>query len=404
MCELTKKSKLLILPDGPIGIQHGTYKYSKGERVYIDNLAKNYKQVGIATFVLESGDEFYETILHSKFNEKNITILPLPKSKLKKPSILQKLIQFVFVFFKLIREIRKYDVLYLFLPSYPSACSFLICLLYNKKYFIYGADDWVTASKCMFLWDKKKYFIFYKIFFLFNSVFEKLIIKNAIFGVAAGGQLVSKYRSFGCNSFFTVPRMNLKFTDKYVRKDTCNEENITIVSVGNLINDKAQHILIDSFSLLYEKMNNINLIIIGTGPLKRKLELHIQRLDLSHQIQLYGYVEKQNELFDVLKKSDIFALSSVSEGFPRVLYEAMCMSLPIVSTDVGGIGYLLKNKENALLIPSENVQMLTDALYEVINNKTLRKKIIDNCSLTFDNIFKNQDINQISNIHSNYLN
>ena len=55
-----------------------------------------------------------------------------------------------------------------------------------------------------------------------------------------------------------------------------------------------------------------------------------------------------NNLYDLLFSSDIFALSSITEGFPRVLYEAMAMRLPIV-TDVGGIPYLLKNGVNAWL-------------------------------------------------------
>ena len=51
-------------------------------------------------------------------------------------------------------------------------------------------------------------------------------------------------------------------------------------------------------------------------------------------------------MYEHLRNSDIFALSSLTEGFPRVLYEAMCMRLPIVTTDVGGIPYLLFNEKN----------------------------------------------------------
>ena len=73
-------------------------------------------------------------------------------------------------------------------------------------------------------------------------------------------------------------------------------------------------------------------------------------LDIIDKVDFLGYVENEKELLNLLRSYDVFVLSSVTEGFPRVLYESMTSSLPIVTTNVGGIPYLLDDKHNAIIV------------------------------------------------------
>lgn len=398
MSNSTKEQTILILPDGPISHEAGLYKYSKGERLYIDNLAKDFKEVQIATFVLREGDEFYESNLHSSFSSINIRVIELPAPKTKNPSVIQKAFQFLKVFFVIARVTKKVDVSYLFLPSYPSAFGFLASKIYGKPHIVYGADDWVTASESMFRWEKDRSSLFYRAYAALNKHMEIAIVRSALFGVAAGGQLIEKYRNLGCTTYPTTPRMTLTRSDIFNRTDTCAGDVIQLVNVGGLIHDKAQHQLLKAFSLALEKEGRLRLKIIGEGPERDSLMSLAISLGVTDKVEFTGYIESEALLYSHLKAADIFVLSSVTEGFPRVLYEAMCMRLPIISTRVGGIPYLMSDRENALLVDCGDNNALADAIHTLTSSGELRKTVIMNASKTLDKVFDYMDGGQISKL------
>ncbi len=398
----TSRLSLILLPDGPVAHDGTCYRYSKGERLYLDNLAKDFKKIYIASFVIREGEEFYESLIHSKFQSNNIEIVELPKFSTDKPSIFMKLMQFVLVFKKILLLSRKVDAGYLFLPSYPAATAWLSLILWRKPYFIYGADDWVQASDSMFKWNRKKHFIFYKFYKNFNIYIEKFIVRYALFGVAAGGQLIEKYKNYKCPTYPTSPRMTLSSNDIFEREDTCINEQITLINVGSLINDKAQDMLIKSFAEVCNIYKDIRLKIVGEGPLRSQLVSLTRDLDIEENVIFCGYIEDEKLLYKQLSSSDIFVLSSVTEGFPRVLYEAMCMRLPIVTTNVGGISYLLKDMENALIVESQDIDAMTKAIITMIENSNLRRDIIKSANQTIDTVFKRMDGSQISKLLLKY--
>ncbi|MFL2840381.1 MAG: glycosyltransferase [Pseudohongiellaceae bacterium] len=398
MSKLTSKLTLLVLPDGPISFDGSNYKYSKGERLYLDNLAKDFKEVQLATFVLRDGDEFFESVLHSSFNSKNIKIIELPGPRFKYPGVIMKAFQFLKVFIRLLFVMRHVDVCYLFLPSYPSALAWGASKIWRKPHIVYGADDWVQASESMFRWKKKKHSFFYKAYAKLNEKMERSIVRTAAFGVAAGGQLVEKYQSFGCASYPTTPRMTLSPRDIYEREDTCLGDYVELINVGGLIHDKAQDQLLKSFAIALKQHKNLKLKLIGEGPEKENLILLAKNLSITSKVNFVGYVEEESVLYDYLHNADVFVLSSVTEGFPRVLYEAMCMRLPIVTTNVGGIPYLMKHNKNALIVKSGDIEQLADAICNIVQDSDLRRRLIREGSRTLDTAFGNIDSSQISKL------
>ncbi len=399
----TSDLSLIVLPDGPVAFDGKHFRYSKGERLYLDNLANDFKKIYLATFVIRKGEDFYESLLHSRFQSENIEIIELQKSFFRNPGIFKKLIQFIFVFFKIFFLSRKIDAGYLFLPSYPSAMAWIALKFWRKPYFIYGADDWVQASESMFKWDIRKRDFIFKVYKRLNIFIERTIVKNALFGVAAGGQLIEKYNKNNCVTFPTSPRMTLSKNDIFERDDTCQNNTIDIINVGSFIHDKAHHILIKAFAKALNINKNLRLKLLGDGPLRQELVDLIHTLKIEEHVLFCGYIEEETELYKNLSSSDIFVLSSVTEGFPRVLYEAMCMRLPIISTNVGGIPYLLKNKENALITESNDINGIAEAINLMIKDQDLRKCIIKSASETLDDVFRRMDSSQISKLLKEYL-
>lgn len=397
-------SSLMLMPDGPIAFDGSNYRSSKGERLYFDNLAKDFRELIIVTFVLRKGDQGYESNLHSVFESENIKVIELPPQSSATPSVIGKLFQFGRVFFRLLVIVKHVDIGYLFLPSYPSALGWLSLKLWRKRHFVYGADDWVQASESMYKWKVKNDSLFYRAYLGLNKIMEKVIVRSAIFSVAAGGQLVEKYRDFGCHSYPTTPRMTLIPDDIFLREDTCQNEYINLVNVGSLIHDKAQHQLLKSFAIALERNNKIRLTIIGEGPERKTLELLVCSLGISSEVDFVGYVESESILYEYLRSADIFVLSSITEGFPRVLYEAMAMCLPIVTTDVGGIPNLMTDRENALLVSYGQNKDFADAICTMIDNDELRKNIISSGLRTINSVFDRVDFRQISKLVSYHSN
>ena len=394
----TKEMVIGVIPEGPIAFDGSDYRYSKGERLYLDKLSANFKALDLLTLVLVKGDNAYETCLHSAFQSDSLHVHELPRPKSKNLSVLGKAMHLLKILWFLFRRIPKVDVVYLFLPSYPGAMGWLVAKIFRKPHIVYGADDWVTASESMFKWPQYKETRFYRAYIKLNQFFEWAIVRTALFGVVAGGQLKSKYEAIGCDTYHTSPRMTLSREDMFERDLNDTKELFKVIHVGALIHDKAQHIMLDVFANVSKTYENMRLIIIGDGPLRLELTAQAESLGIAEQVSFVGYVEKEEILYDYLKQADAFLLTSVTEGFPRVLYEAMAHNVPIVTTDVGGIPYLLTDKQDALICPTGDNLALSQALGLLVENLDLRKKLTRNACKTMQLVFDRSDPNQIASI------
>ena len=117
-----------------------------------------------------------------------------------------------------------------------------------------------------------------------------------------------------------------------------------IIAVGELKIEKGFEYLIDAFSNLIknDSIQGYSLIIVGDGLLKESLQEKINSLNMSKIIHLLGR-KNRDDLIDLYNQSEIFVLSSISEGFPKVLLEAASCGCNIVSTDVGAVRSVLPN-------------------------------------------------------------
>ncbi|NLJ39336.1 MAG: glycosyltransferase family 4 protein [Candidatus Atribacteria bacterium] len=107
-------------------------------------------------------------------------------------------------------------------------------------------------------------------------------------------------------------------------------ENFNFINLGRLTRQKGQWFLIRSFRRVVDLHPHVKLFILGDGVLRSKLEELINKLELNENVYLLG---EQENIFPFLKNSDCFVLSSLWEGLPLVLIEALSMNLPIISAD-----------------------------------------------------------------------
>ncbi|WP_321421866.1 glycosyltransferase [uncultured Methanobacterium sp.] len=108
------------------------------------------------------------------------------------------------------------------------------------------------------------------------------------------------------------------------------EETINFINVGRLTRQKGHWFLIRSFRQVVDEYPNARLFILGEGNLREKLEDLIKELDLNENVFLLG---DQENVFPFLTNSDCFVFSSLWEGLPLSLIEALTVNLPVISVD-----------------------------------------------------------------------
>lgn len=150
----------------------------------------------------------------------------------------------------------------------------------------------------------------------------------------------------------------------------------SLIAMGRLDEQKGFDLLLQAFSNLKDDYPEWNLTILGEGELRSQLENLRDRLGLKGRVHLIGAVKNPH---DFLRQADIFVMSSRFEGFPNALAEAMACGLPVISTDCpSGPKEIIREGLDGILVPSENVLALTDAIKKLINDEDLRRYLAQN--------------------------
>lgn len=149
--------------------------------------------------------------------------------------------------------------------------------------------------------------------------------------------------------------------------------HFVIGNVGNLNHQKGQTYLIAAMAEVVKHFPHAMLEIVGEGPEREALEKQIGELKLEQHVTLLG---RQAEPMEHMVRWDLFVLSSIAETFGIVLLEAFAMGLPIVSTDIGGVKDILKNKRNCLMVPPADPETLASAIIEMLERPAMAEQFI----------------------------
>ncbi len=166
------------------------------------------------------------------------------------------------------------------------------------------------------------------------------------------------------------------------------KKKIEILQVGSLHWKKGQTYFLESIHLLSKTLPNLHVRIIGDGPERPNVEARINELGLEKIVTLMGSLT-QDEVRQILLTADIYVQSSVSEGIPVALMEALSCELPVVATRITGIPELIRHEETGLLVPPRDPQAIADAVIKLLENpqqarqygQAGRKLVIDKFNL-----------------------
>lgn len=145
-----------------------------------------------------------------------------------------------------------------------------------------------------------------------------------------------------------------------------------ILQIGTLHWKKDQVTLVRAIGLLRDRNIPFQLTIIGEGEERPKIEAEIRKLNLEDLVTLAG-AKAQHEVAQLLQQADCYIQSSVSEGIPVAIMEALACELPVVATKITGIPELVLHEKTGILVEPGNIQSMADALQAMYLNSEQAK-------------------------------
>jgi len=306
-----------------------------------------------------SENEIFDTTYVTPTIDKDATFLKPKKYKLKVSKVIfkkrnkqdSKLNNFFFQMiriFKIIsfslfalREIKKnnIDVVHIHSPMYLLVALWgrlngkLTCITYH------GTDYQIIKTSFIY------------------KFFSKKIIN---IGFCISPHMLSVVKTLHIKSYYAPNGINSKiFIDKK------NERENIILAVGSLKSEKSYGNLIKAFKNILETHPQYKLNIAGDGYLKQELTELVKNLKLENKVLFLGNLNLI-KLVNKYNKAKVFILSSRSEGFPKVVLEAIFCGCRVVATDVGSVSTFLPKE---YVIPNNSITALTKYIIKVINKK-----------------------------------
>jgi len=165
-------------------------------------------------------------------------------------------------------------------------------------------------------------------------------------------------------------------------KSTQIDDELKIISVGRCHWKKGYTFALDAMAILKEKNTNFHYTIIAVGKDEENILYQINDLGLKKNVTFINGLQHK-EVIKQVSNSNLFLLSSVEEGISNAVLEAMALGIPVISTDCGGMGEVIRNSENGFIVPIRDTAAMAGTIQKFIDlDKTYKINIIKNARET----------------------
>ena len=148
------------------------------------------------------------------------------------------------------------------------------------------------------------------------------------------------------------------------------EDEVVVAIVGRLGIEKGHELFLRGAAPVLARFSNARVLIIGEGAERNNICALVEKLQLGSKVRMLGHRDDLPRIYPAI---DVLAITSLREGLPNVLLEAMLHSIPAVATSVGGIPDVIRSGFDGLMVPSQDVGSFSDALAQIVGNADLRR-------------------------------
>lgn len=166
--------------------------------------------------------------------------------------------------------------------------------------------------------------------------------------------------------------------------ESFKKQGFTILFVGRLVPEKALDTLIRAIAVAAEELLDVSLWIVGDGRSRKELETLVINLHISDRVRFWG---QQIDTSPFFTAADLFAMSSISEGLPIALLQAMSVGVPSVVTDVEGMGEIIRLTDSGLLVPAGDAEAMAKAFARLAQDSTLRSLLSKRAKSAYEQYF-----------------
>ena len=197
------------------------------------------------------------------------------------------------------------------------------------------------------------------------------------------------------NKFYPDPEKGREIREKL----KIPKEASVLISVGRLVEVKGFVYLLEAVKRIKEEHPEVFLIILGEGEKRGELEQKIESDNLKESVFLPG---NKDNVRDYLNAADIFVSSSLWEGLPTVILEAMACGLPVVATNVGGTAEIVEDGRQGFLIDPQSPEQITEKVIYLLSNDKKKDKFRKEARAKIKNNFTLEEM--VKNYEELYLN
>ena len=174
--------------------------------------------------------------------------------------------------------------------------------------------------------------------------------------------------------------------DPLVGLEKVTDDDLVIVSVGSLVENKGHHVLIEAVRMLCRERPALKVLIAGSGPQRSALQDHVDRCGLSSTVVFVGVVKDVRQVLDA---ADIFVLPTVHrEGLSLAVLEAMQQGLPVIASQIGGVPELVDDGATGILVTPNDPRILAQAISTLADDSQLRHQMGESGRKKIDHWFR----------------
>ena len=162
-------------------------------------------------------------------------------------------------------------------------------------------------------------------------------------------------------------------SDEVYEKYKIKKNVPTAVYVGRMDPEKKVGLVVDAFSKVLEKLPEAQLVVVGDGVDRLRIEQVVKKLGINDSVRILGRV-LQPDLYELYRVGDVFATASEIETQGIVLIEAAATGLPLIAVNAGAVSEVCITNKNGFLCEPGNVSQIADSIYKILSDNELQKK------------------------------
>lgn len=348
----------------------------------VNNIAVDIKGGGAELFairLLEQIHELFEchlVVVWQYHSQKEIEIVNKLHGKIQIHFLYERIDKDKISFFKLRRRFKK--LIYKFSPEIINSHSALPDLL-NASINVFHLHK-IHSVRTMHT-DIKWIDNFFLEQFFINWIFPLMFDREISISKATKDRLEDRFlakltKKSSPLIYNGIPDDLLNFSHKINQSKyrDYSTSPVKIISVGRLSQQKGYEYLLHALKLIGKKVS-YKFFIVGDGPQYNALLELSKSLGLDKSVEFLGF---KNDVLEIMAQCQIFVSSSLWEGFPTVLLEAMAIGLPVIATNVSGSRELIINNKTGLLVPVKNPEAIAKAIINITSDPELSKLLVSN--------------------------